>query len=374
MNPSLVLHRVQVTPTAMPPVVPRTRQTALRTARLSTMLDVDLHRAANHRTPATRMALLHAKHHLPHTPRRLDPQQPLERLGTLHPASLWPIGSLSPSSMPTQQPEDPHQLLRAVHDPRGRRLHRPPPVRLLVPELHGHGCSALLRVRRANADAPASGPGGGREHGPGLVGVGADRGVTAPTATRTSRSSAAASRSAPSESSCIVRFRYGLHDVRHYDRVANWPEQIPVDWFLADTPVVLRRLLAFGPADAALHRLRRRQGDRSRCRRHQEGSPGQRPIARGLRIVRRRAASRDFQLPGIDNLRRGTRRPTYEETARRHPARGGTQGFGCHRSGTHRRLLSGRTEHLPRAPDPPAEPAGGCGRTVALPRSVRASC
>ena len=71
------------------------------------MLDVDLHRAANHRTPATRMALLHAKHHLPHTPRRLDPQQPLERLGTLHPASLWPIGSLSPSSMPTQQPEDP---------------------------------------------------------------------------------------------------------------------------------------------------------------------------------------------------------------------------------------------------------------------------
>ena len=78
------------------------------------MLDVDLHRAANHRTPATRMALVHAKHHLPHTPRRLDPQQPLERLGTLHPASLRPIGSLSRSSMPTQQPEDPYVRLAGL--------------------------------------------------------------------------------------------------------------------------------------------------------------------------------------------------------------------------------------------------------------------
>ena len=107
VNQSLVLHRIQVAPPAMPAVVTRTRRTALRTAGLPMMLDADLHRAACHQTPPTRMRLVHAKHHLPHSPRRLDPQQRLERLGTLHPASLWLISSLSRPPLPTQLPEDP---------------------------------------------------------------------------------------------------------------------------------------------------------------------------------------------------------------------------------------------------------------------------
>ncbi len=100
VNPGLVLHRAQMTPAAMPAVVARTRHAALGTPGLPTMLDVDLHRPAHHRTAPPRMRLVHPKHHLPHPPRRVDPQQPLERPGTLHPASLRPMGDRPRRSCP----------------------------------------------------------------------------------------------------------------------------------------------------------------------------------------------------------------------------------------------------------------------------------
>ena len=61
----LVLHRVQMPPPAVSAVVARTPLAALGTAGLPTMLDVNLHRAANHRAATSRMRLVHTEHHLP---------------------------------------------------------------------------------------------------------------------------------------------------------------------------------------------------------------------------------------------------------------------------------------------------------------------
>ena len=143
VNARLVLHRVQVAPTAMPGVVSRTRLAALRTPCLPVMLDMDLHRAPNHRTTATRMRLVHPKRHLPHPPRPLDPQQLLERPSTLHAASL------RPDPHPTLPASRPHRTLKTSVCLRVQRQ----PARLRIMDRFAHaGMSNVWSDMPANPE------------------------------------------------------------------------------------------------------------------------------------------------------------------------------------------------------------------------------